>query len=355
MRYWILGTGAVGSYVGGSLALADQSVVFIDRPQVVPILARDGLRIQSEDQERHLAQPEVAVSVREALSLQIPDVIILTVKAYNCEEVSQELTAATELAAPIVCLLNGIGNEKTLAEAVGEARVIPATLTSSIRWIEPGRVRLERRRGMGIASQHPISARLADELRTAGLNPSLYDSPQRMKWSKALTNIIANATSAILDWVPAKIVAHAGLYRLEIEAMREAVRVMRAMGIKPQNLPDVPVEWIARAVFLPPAITMPLFGKAVISGRGDKLPSFCYDIGRKRSEAPWLFGAIVAEGDRMKVETPANDLLLDVLMGLVEERLDPADYHGNPELLLSQAQTAGVPGIRGYNHPRKTV
>ncbi|HEY70820.1 MAG TPA: ketopantoate reductase family protein [Anaerolineae bacterium] len=355
MRYWILGAGAVGSYIGGSLALAGQSVVFIDRPQVVSILAREGLRIEHEDQETHLTQPHVAASLGEGLSHQKPDVIVLTVKAYNCQEIARDLSAEAEISAPIVCVLNGIGNEETLAQAVGEARVIPATLTSSIRWIEPGRVRLERRRGMGIASEHPISKRLANELHSAGLHPVLYESPRRMKWSKALTNLIANATSAILGWVPARIVAHKGLYRLEIEAMREAVRVMRALGVKPQNLPDVPVEWIARAVFLPPALTMPLFGKAVISGRGDKLPSFCYDIGRKRSEAPWLFGAIVAEGDRMKVETPANDVLLDILMGLVEDRLDPADYHGNPELLLLQAQNAGVPGIRGYNHPRKAV
>jgi 2-dehydropantoate 2-reductase len=322
---------------------------------VVSSLSRHGLRIQHEDGDKHLPHIPAATSLSEARSFHKPDIIILSVKAYHCQEAARELGAETDLDAPVVCLLNGIGNEETLAEVVGEERVIPATLTSSIRWVEAGVVSLERQRGMGIASQHLISTRLADELRLAALRPVLYDSPQRMKWSKLLTNIIANATSAILGWVPAKVVAQKGLYRLEIEAMREAVRVMHALGLAPVNLPGVPVEWIARAVFLPPVITKPLFGKAVISGRGDKLPSFCYDIGNKRSEAPWLFGAIVSEGKRIKVDAPANGVLLDVLMGLVEDRLDPSTYYGNPELLLSQAESAGVPGIRGYNLSRKSV
>ena len=98
---------------------------------------------------------------------------------------------------------------------------------------------------------------------------------------------------------------------------------------------------------------MPLFKRAAISGRGDKLPSFCYDVGRGKSEAPWLNGAIAEQGKRLGIGTPANDVLFEVLMGLVEDRLEPTDYHGNPELLLAQAQAAGVPGIRGYNQPRK--
>jgi 2-dehydropantoate 2-reductase len=221
--------------------------------------------------------------------------------------------------------------------------------------IEPGHLRLERLRGLGLAASHPLSEAIAQELSTAGLNAVLYESAERMKWSKALTNIISNATSAILGWVPDLVFNHAGLYRLEIEALRETVRVMRALGVAAQDLPGVPVRLLARAIFLPPSLIMPIFKKAAISGRGDKLPSFCYDVGRGRSEAPWLNGAIAAEGKRLGVPTPANDVLLEVLMGLVEGRLDAGDYHAAPAALLSEAQSAGVPGIRGYNHPRRRI
>lgn len=353
MRYLIIGSGAVGGYIGGRLALAGQSVVFLDRPPIVERLSQRGLRLQQDEDDRILRDPLTAATLSEAVAVQEPDVILLCVKAYHCETAARELADTGDLAAPIVSILNGIGNEETLARELGETRVIPASLTSAIGIIEPGHVRVERMRGLGLASTHPLSAKLADEMSAANLNPVLYPDAVRMKWSKALTNIIANATSAILGWVPDLVFNHKGLYRLEIEALRETVRVMRALGLPPQDLPGVPVRLLANAIFLPPAITMPLFKKAAISGRGDKLPSFCYDVGRGKSEAPWLNGAIAEHGKRKGIVTPTNDVLVDVLMGLVEGRLESSRYHGNPELLLSKAQAAGVPGIRGYNQPRR--
>jgi 2-dehydropantoate 2-reductase len=353
LRYLIFGSGAVGGYIGGRLALAGHPLVFLDRLPVIQGLTKHGLRLQQGGGEKLLRKPQTATTLGEAVALHNPEIIILCVKAYHCQEASRELGAFDGLTAPIVSVLNGIGNEVTLAKEVGEARVIAASLTSSVRPIEPGLVRVERMRGLGLASQHPLSASLAKEMRAANLNPVLYENAQRMKWSKALTNMISNSTSAILGWVPDLVFNHRGLYRLEIEALREAVRVMRALDLKPQDLPDVPVRLLSSAIFLPTAITFPLFKKAAISGRGDKLPSFCYDIGRGKSEAPWLNGAIAAEGKRLEISTPANDVLFEVLMGLVEGRLESDTYNGNPGLLLSAAQAAGVPGIRGYNQPRK--
>jgi 2-dehydropantoate 2-reductase len=349
----IYGSGAVGGYIGGSLALSGQPVVFLDRPPIVQKLSLQGLRLRHGDDERILRNPNAATSLSEAIAHQEPDIILLSVKAYHCRAAAQELASTKGLDAPVVSVLNGIGNEETLAQEIGKARVIPASLTSAIGVIEPGHLRIERMRGLGIAEMHPLSAKLADEMRAAKLNPVLYPNAKRMKWSKALTNIISNATSAILGWVPDLVFNHRGLYRLEIEALRETVRVMRSLGLPPQDLPGVPVRLLANAIFLPPAITMPLFKKAAISGRGDKLPSFCYDVGRGRSEAPWLNGTIAAEGERLGIRTPANDVLVDVLMGLVEGRRNSSSFDGNPDLLLSEAQAAGVPGIQGYNQPRK--
>jgi 2-dehydropantoate 2-reductase len=353
MRYLVIGSGAVGGYIGGRLALSGQPVMFLDRPPIVEILSKNGLQLQQDGDDFILRDPKTATSLSEAIAKQVPEVILLCVKAYHCEAAAKELASASDLSAPVVCVLNGIGNEETLAIEIGEARVIPASLTSAIGIIETGHIRVERLRGLGIAATHPLSSTISDEMNNAELNPVLFTDAERMKWSKVLTNIISNATSAILNWVPDLVFNHRGLYRLEIEALRETVRVMRALGLPPQDLPGVPVRLLARAIFLPPALTMPLFKKAAISGRGEKLPSFCYDVGRGKSEAPWLNGAIADHGRQMGIRTPANDVLVKVLMGLVDGRLEPASFHGNAELLLSKAQAAGVPGIRGYNQPRR--
>jgi 2-dehydropantoate 2-reductase len=46
MRFLIFGAGAIGTYIGGSLALAGQDVVFLERAEVAEELSRRGLSLQ---------------------------------------------------------------------------------------------------------------------------------------------------------------------------------------------------------------------------------------------------------------------------------------------------------------------
>ena len=185
--------------------------------------------------------------------------------------------------------------------------------------------------------------------RVLGLAPRLYSDGQSMKWSKLLTNLVANASSAILGWTPRQVFEHPGLYRLEIEALRETVRVMRVLGLRVVDLPAVPTALLSRAVFWPPRLTGPLLRRAVISGRGDKLPSFNYDIGRGRSEVGWLNGAVAATSMQHGLRAPANSVLTETLTGLVDGMIDPSEYRGRPDVLLGRAANEGLPGLPRYN------
>ena len=131
----------------------------------------------------------------------------------------------------------------------------------------------------------------------------------------------------------------------DAQALRETARVMRGMGINPQNLPGVPVALLGRAIFLPAWITRPILRNVVSKGRGDKLPSFHYDIGKGRSEVDWINGAVVREGSHCNFPTPANHTLTQTLLRLVRNRVAWDDYHDKPEELLKVAKAAGVPGV----------
>jgi len=117
------------------------------------------------------------------------------------------------------------------------------------------------------------------------------------------------------------------------------------MGIHPQNLPGVPVALLGRAISLPPAITRPILRRVVSKGRGEKMPSFHYDIGKGRSEVAWLNGAVVSKGSRCEVLTPANQVLTQTLLELVQNQDVPSTYQNKPEELLKRAKAVGVCGI----------
>ncbi len=345
MHYLIYGTGAVGGLIGGQLALSGQRVTFLARPPVAETLRSNGLIIQSRGTSRRLKQPEVITDIQAAFADHIPDLIVLTVKAYDCQSAAQEIQNAGGAQIPVLSMLNGIGSEETLAAVLGEPLVLSGTLTTAVQHLEPGIIRIERERGVGLAQDRPIVAAIEVEMHQAGFEVRRFRDRKRMKWSKLMTNIVANATSAILGWSPDQIFAHSGLARLEIEALRETVRVMRAMGIHPQNLPGVPVALLGRAISLPPAITRPILRRVVSKGRGEKMPSFHYDIGKGRSEVAWLNGAVVSKGSRCEVLTPANQVLTQTLLELVQNQDVPSTYQNKPEELLKRAKAVGVCGI----------
>jgi 2-dehydropantoate 2-reductase len=208
----------------------------------------------------------------------------------------------------------------------------------------PGVIRIERERGLGLAHGQ-AGEHLAQVFHRAGLVTHLYDDAAAMKWSKVPTNIVANASSAVLECTAGAVMAHPGLYRLEVEALRETFRVMRRAGHAPVDLPGVPVRWLARGVFLPLWVSHPWLSRAVARGRGDKRPSFHRDLGRGRSEVEWLNGAVVRHGESLGVDTPANEVLLTTLLERVQGLDDPSPWRDRPDRLLERAREAGVPGV----------
>jgi len=352
MRYLVYGTGAVGGLLGGRLALAGLPVTFLARPAVAEALRRGGLRLFGGALPGHVAAPSVVEDLAQALRPPThPDVILLAVKAYDCEEAAVRLAAAGGELPTVVCLINGIGNEETLARRIGAGSVLSAALTTAVRAPAPGLVQVERERGLDFQAGHGRTAALAADLARAGFRIRLHADPGRMKWSKLLTNLVANATSAILGWSPDSVFAHPGLYRLEVEALREAVRVMAALGFSPQALVGVPVPVLAWSLRLPAAVSRPFLRRAVASGRGQKRPSLSYDIGRGRSEVGWLNGAVVRQAQALGLPAPANAVLTETLTSLVNAEISPEALRGHPARLLEQAARAGVPGIQGYNPP----
>jgi 2-dehydropantoate 2-reductase len=343
----VFGAGAIGAYVGGSLALRGHRTVFVERAEIAVEIERSGLRIGTANGEI-LSLPSsafrVAASPREALAMASFDVALVALKSYDVPPLISALDSPGDRNPdlPFLCLSNGVDNEPALARAFGPHRVIAGTVTTAVGRRAAGNVVVEKLRGTGVAAGHPLSERLARAMNEAGLNSRLYRRPSDMKWSKLLTNLLGNATSAILDMTPAEIFAHPGLYRLEVEQLREALRVMKASGIGVVNLPRTPVRLLALGASLPPFLSRPVLARAVAGGRGGKMPSFHIDLhsGRGESEVDHLHGAVVRHGEKAGIPTPVNRLLTDTLSALTRREIPIDTYARNPERLLEAAEAS---------------
>jgi 2-dehydropantoate 2-reductase len=200
---------------------------------------------------------------------------------------------------------------------------------------------------MGIAGDYPGLRDLQGIFNQAGLNCKVYSRPGAMKWSKLITNLLGNASSAILDLSPAAIYAHPGLYQMELDQIRECLQVMRKLGLPVVNLPGVPVKLLTGIIqSTPPSISQRLLSKMIGGGRGDKMPSFHIDLysGRGKSEIGDLNGAVVRAGKEAGIDTPVNRFLINRLSELIAGQLPLDHYHGHTNLFLTDLSTCKTQG-----------
>ncbi len=343
MRYLVYGAGAVGSLIGGTLARSGLEVGFLVRPPRAQLLKARGLTIAHQGESFNLGRAPIITDVGQLEGTFQPELVLLTVKAYDCSGAAADLKRLPG-SVPVVSFLNGVGSEAILKAALGSGRVIAATLTSSVR-VTGALVILERSRGVGIVTGHPAADRLAADLTRADVRVRRYANADSMKWSKLAINLLGNASSAILGWPVDRIFANRALYRLEHEALREALKVMRALGHPVVSLPGVPMRLLATLVHLPAWLVRPLIGGRVAGGRGEKMPSFYYDLEHGRSELDWLHGAVLRSAHELGVHAPANQTLFDTLSLLLAEPAQRPEFAGRPAELIRRAAANGVPGM----------
>ncbi len=337
-RILVVGAGAIGGYVGGSLGAAGHDVTFLCRPDTAGMIRKEGLRITGPDSDRKL-HPGIVETPVEAFETGEFHLLILAVKRYDTEDAVGPFRPFTARLPPILNLQNGIGAEEDLSAFLSAESIIPGTVTTAVGRPKPNEIVVERYRGVGIAGDHQDAGIWAGELLRAGLGARYFADAKSMKWSKLLTNLLANPLSAILDMSPAEIFSDLRLFRLEMLQLREAIAVMRSLGAGVVDLPGTPVRLLAFcANYLPVSSAKLLLSRALIKGRGSKMPSFHGDLHGKRgkSEVGYLHGAVVREGARLGVPTPVNALLANTLSAMIAGEIEIEKFKHRPDRLLDQ-------------------
>jgi 2-dehydropantoate 2-reductase len=238
-----------------------------------------------------------------------------------------------------------VENEAAMAKILGSAKVIAGTVTSAVTRNALGDIVVERERGVGLSANHPLSPHLVQALQIAGFIVKEYQNAAGMKWSKLLTNLLTNASSAILGLTPAEILSNPRLFRLEIAQLREALAVMQTLQIPVVNLPGAPVVALTLAArLLPLRIARLVLHKSLGSGRGGKMPSLYIDLhsGRGKSEVNFLNGAVVRFGEQAGISTPVNQLLASTLQSLTEGKVPTEQYHYQPNKLLAHLSSINL-------------
>ena len=321
--------------------------------------ARTSAALQARGLELHASDGAVqtvrsvgaAASVREAFPASY-DIVVIAVKSYDTAAALDELVSIGSTLPPnILSLQNGVGNENEIATRLGARRIVAGTITAPVEVREPGVVQVTKPGfAIGLAEfcesneakeanpRASLLVSLSSQFSAAGLPTKVYEDAQAMKWSKLLMNMIGNATSAILAEPPGVTFADPRITNLEIDALREALRVMAAANIHPLNMEKYPLGTLAPLLrFGPRALLRPALHRIVGGARGGKMPSLFLDLdaGKSGSEVGWYNGAVVRLGGDVGIETPVNRLLTETVQQLAAEPQSRSAWQGNYERLTA--------------------
>ncbi len=318
-----MGAGAVGTYLGELLAAHGNQVSYAPR--------------SLEDVER-IGQIDA-------------DLAIVAVKAYDTDGAIATLRAALREPAKttIVTPQNGIGNEEKLAAAFGADAVVACALTVPVGVDPRGHASATNRGGIAFAPVGDTAHNwLLATFSAAGLTVQACPDYRAMKWSKLALNIVANASCAILNVLPERLVHFGDVFALEIRAIREVAAVMKALHLAPVDLPRYPVKALLGITALPTPVAKAVLANRIASARGRKPPSLLQDLraGKNVTEVEVLNGAVAAAAAQAGVAAPVNAVFARVLSDIAHMPALWAKYRERPEALEAEVDAELARGRR---------
>ena len=135
----VMGAGAIGCFVGGSLAGQGHQVTLVGRPPLMEKIAGAGLTIRWPGKPAQTVFPKTETTLTATAATTTYDFILITVKAPDTGDTAKQLAASIRTAdkTHLVSFQNGIGNEEQLAEFFSAKQVIAGTITIPIQVTEP--------------------------------------------------------------------------------------------------------------------------------------------------------------------------------------------------------------------------
>src|SRR6185437_3346574 len=204
------------------------------------------------------------------------ELAIVAVKAYDTDGAFETLRRALRdpAATTIVSPQNGVGNEEKLAAAFGADAVVACALTVPVDRDRDGHVLIAHEGGIAFAPVGSVSHNwLLAAFGSAGLTVKAAADYRALKWSKLALNVVANASCAILNVLPERLVHFSDIFTLEIRAIREVRAVMAHLDIVPMDLPRYPVRALQGIATLPSPLARAVLANRIASARGRKPPS----------------------------------------------------------------------------------
>ncbi|MBL8384532.1 MAG: ketopantoate reductase family protein [Burkholderiales bacterium] len=293
MRIAVMGSGAVGGYFGGLLALGGHEVSFIARGAHLEAMRRQGLVLETPAGVRTVTGARFVAAPAEVGAC---DVVLFAVKAYDIESAAAALAPLVDRGATVVSVLNGVDHQDRIGAVLGARNVLGGLAMVSGVIVAPGVIRYTSpmsslRFGEADGSMSARGLAFRDACRAAGFEAELVGDIAAAQWGK-FVGLATNAALCSLFRLPAGYIYHdPEIVPMALAAFGEVAAVARAEGIA---LPaDAPQRALAIHQAFPPTMYASMY----------------HDLAKGRPlELDSLSGHVVRRGRALGVATPVHEV-----------------------------------------------
>lgn len=298
IRIAVMGTGAIGGYVGARLATTGAEVVFIARGAHLAAIREAGLKVTSPLGDLHI---NPATATDDPAEVGPIDMVLLGVKLYDVEAAVRALQPMLIPETGVVSLQNGVNAPTVIAEIAGPAHCIPGVVLINGEIAGPGTIQHNALNSLIVGEPDGSSSarleRFVEPGNKGGLEVTLSPDIWLEVWRKFLLMASMGGLSAMTRVPLGRIRETPATWRLAEQAMCEIVAVAQAEGV---GLTEVDIENALAYVQ-----GVPSTWKA----------SLTFDLEQgKRLEVEWLAGAVCRLGEKAGIDTPFHRTVLGALM-----------------------------------------
>ena len=314
-RILVAGAGALGSVIGGLLAVAGLDVTLLGRRPHLDAARAGGLVVDGLFGTHRVLRGLTHASEPRELADRYA-AIFLTVKAYDTATMAAAVARHLDPDGFLVSLQNGLGNVEAAGRAVGPARVLGARVIFGAELVAPGHARVTVFADpVLIGSPDPsdgrrtaAAARWATTLAAAGVPAEPTDEILAALWAKVFYNAALNPLGALLGVHYGALPESPDSRALMDEVIDEAFAVARAEA--------VPLPWATAAAY-----REEFYGR-LVPATYDHRSSMLQDLERgRRTEIDAINGAVWRRGVAHGIKTPVNETLTRLIHS-VEGRRD---------------------------------
>ncbi|HYF17670.1 MAG TPA: 2-dehydropantoate 2-reductase [Ramlibacter sp.] len=247
-RILVYGAGAVGAWLGASLADATDVTLLARGAHAAAMKSAGGITLVTDGQDRLV--PVRVVTPDELVGRY--DIVLVTLKATQLAAAVSQMSGCVAEGGALVMVQNGLpwwyfgdatplrtlDPDGSLGRGLDMKQVVGAVIYRPCEMLAPGRVRAEAfpagRLVVGEPEGEPSSRchAIAQAITREHFRVEVTGDIRRAKWEKLLVNLLWNPLAALTQSAPAHMGAHGPLKDVLVALLRESVAVAASTGVE---------------------------------------------------------------------------------------------------------------------------